>query len=144
MLVIIYLPFIIVFASWILYLQQLTEDGKLPEKEQHSHHAIHTTMLPNYIPLRVAEKILFVGESVQMFENKKQNTSKYIGKYFVFDTQCMKGLECLNYVQKALILGGGKILHQFFRCIKTILIACTTNGTNAMHLNACISCGVYK
>ncbi|XP_072031509.1 gamma-tubulin complex component 4-like [Amphiura filiformis] len=57
---------------------QLTEDGKLPEKEHHSHYAIRTAMLPNYMPLRIAEKIVFVGESVQMFENKKQNTSKYI------------------------------------------------------------------
>uniref|UniRef100_W5LFC0 Gamma-tubulin complex component n=1 Tax=Astyanax mexicanus TaxID=7994 RepID=W5LFC0_ASTMX len=33
-------------------------------------------MLPSYIPVRVAEKILFVGESVQMFENHNQSPSR--------------------------------------------------------------------
>lgn len=35
--------------------------------------SLRTEMLPSYIPVRVAEKILFVGESVQMFENHTQN-----------------------------------------------------------------------
>lgn len=33
-------------------------------------------MLPSYIPVRVAEKILFVGESVQMFENQNVNLTR--------------------------------------------------------------------
>ncbi|XP_071965450.1 gamma-tubulin complex component 4-like isoform X2 [Antedon mediterranea] len=42
--------------------------------------AINLSMLPSYIPARVADKILFVGEAVQMFENKKKKTaSKYRG-----------------------------------------------------------------
>ncbi|XP_069758610.1 gamma-tubulin complex component 4 isoform X3 [Narcine bancroftii] len=32
--------------------------------------SLRAEMLPSYIPVRVAEKILFVGESVQMFENQ--------------------------------------------------------------------------
>ena len=28
-------------------------------------------MLPSYLPTRVAEKILFVGESIQIFESEK-------------------------------------------------------------------------
>lgn len=32
--------------------------------------SLRVEMLPSYIPVRVAEKILFVGESVQMFENQ--------------------------------------------------------------------------
>ena len=35
--------------------------------------SLRIEMLPSYIPIRVAEKILFVGESVQMFENHNQN-----------------------------------------------------------------------
>lgn len=33
-------------------------------------------MLPSYIPARVAEKILFVGESVQMFESQNVALTK--------------------------------------------------------------------
>ncbi|CAL1542133.1 unnamed protein product [Lymnaea stagnalis] len=35
------------------------------------HYSISADLLPSYIPLRVANKILFVGESVQMFERDK-------------------------------------------------------------------------
>lgn len=38
--------------------------------------SLRAEMLPSYIPARVAEKILFVGESVQMFENQNQNPSR--------------------------------------------------------------------
>uniref|UniRef100_A0A8C8DFY1 Gamma-tubulin complex component n=1 Tax=Oryzias sinensis TaxID=183150 RepID=A0A8C8DFY1_9TELE len=38
--------------------------------------SLRTEMLPSYIPIRVAEKILFVGESVQMFENHTQGPSR--------------------------------------------------------------------
>ncbi len=37
--------------------------------------SLRVEMLPSYIPVRVAEKILFVGESVQMFENHNQSPS---------------------------------------------------------------------
>lgn len=33
-------------------------------------------LLPSFIPLRAAEKILFVGESVQMFESQKDSLKK--------------------------------------------------------------------
>lgn len=38
--------------------------------------SLRTEMLPSYIPIRVAEKILFVGESVQMFENHNHSPSR--------------------------------------------------------------------
>lgn len=38
--------------------------------------SLRTEMLPSYIPIRVAEKILFVGESVQMFENHTHGPSR--------------------------------------------------------------------
>lgn len=55
-------------------IMQLSEDGGSSETE-HSHFAINPAMLPSYIPARAAEKVLFVGESVQMFESKKQSTA---------------------------------------------------------------------
>ena len=43
-------------------------------------------IIPSYIPVRVAERILFVGESVQMFEKDvKENKYKPKGKIFVFN-----------------------------------------------------------
>lgn len=38
--------------------------------------SLRVEMLPSYIPVRVAEKILFVGESVQMFENQNINLTR--------------------------------------------------------------------
>lgn len=38
--------------------------------------SLRIEMLPSYIPVRVAEKILFVGESVQMFECQNVSLSK--------------------------------------------------------------------
>lgn len=38
--------------------------------------SLRVEMLPSYIPVRVAEKILFVGESVQMFENHNHSPSR--------------------------------------------------------------------
>ncbi|NXX14597.1 GCP4 protein, partial [Podargus strigoides] len=38
--------------------------------------SLRVEMLPSYIPVRVAEKILFVGESVQMFENQNVNLTR--------------------------------------------------------------------
>ena len=34
--------------------------------------SLRLEMLPSYIPVRLAENILFVGESVQMFQNHRQ------------------------------------------------------------------------
>ncbi|XP_061164050.1 gamma-tubulin complex component 4-like isoform X1 [Saccostrea echinata] len=41
--------------------------------------ALRAELLPCYIPVRVANKILFVGESVQMFENEKKPNSQKKG-----------------------------------------------------------------
>lgn len=38
--------------------------------------SLRVEVLPSYIPVRVAEKILFVGESVQMFENQNVNLTR--------------------------------------------------------------------
>ena len=38
--------------------------------------SLRVEILPSYIPVRVAEKILFVGESVQMFENQNVNLTR--------------------------------------------------------------------
>lgn len=55
-------------------LRLIEEENMLaPSLQQFS---LRTEMLPSYIPIRVAEKILFVGESVQMFENHNHNPSR--------------------------------------------------------------------
>ncbi|MGH0161965.1 UNVERIFIED_CONTAM: hypothetical protein FKN15_041790 [Acipenser sinensis] len=55
-------------------LRLIEEENMLaPSLQQFS---LRAEMLPSYIPTRVAEKILFVGESVQMFENQNQNPSR--------------------------------------------------------------------
>lgn len=38
----------------------------------HQTFSIQADLLPVYIPIRVANKILFVGESIQMFETDKK------------------------------------------------------------------------
>uniref|UniRef100_A0AAX7VRG4 Gamma-tubulin complex component n=1 Tax=Astatotilapia calliptera TaxID=8154 RepID=A0AAX7VRG4_ASTCA len=54
-------------------LRLIEEENMLaPSLQQFS---LRTEMLPSYIPIRVAEKILFVGESVQMFENHNHSPS---------------------------------------------------------------------
>ncbi|XP_077173905.1 gamma-tubulin complex component 4 isoform X2 [Paroedura picta] len=49
------------------------ENMLAPSPKQFS---LRIEMLPSYIPVRVAEKILFVGESVQMFESQNMNLTK--------------------------------------------------------------------
>ncbi|KAF2982513.1 hypothetical protein EK904_014269, partial [Melospiza melodia maxima] len=55
-------------------LRLIEEENMLaPSLKQFS---LRVEMLPSYIPVRVAEKILFVGESVQMFENQNVNLTR--------------------------------------------------------------------
>ncbi|CAN9507315.1 unnamed protein product [Ophioblennius macclurei] len=55
-------------------LRLMEEENMLaPSLQQFS---LRVEMLPSYIPVRVAEKILFVGESVQMFENHNYTPSR--------------------------------------------------------------------
>ncbi|KAH0620165.1 hypothetical protein JD844_014798 [Phrynosoma platyrhinos] len=49
------------------------ENMLAPSPKQFS---LRIEMLPSYIPVRVAEKILFVGESVQMFESQNMSLTK--------------------------------------------------------------------
>lgn len=64
-----------VYGNGLLPFQRLTEEENMlaPSLQQFS---LRTEMLPSYIPIRVAEKILFVGESVQMFENHNHSPSR--------------------------------------------------------------------
>eukprot|EP00058_Branchiostoma_floridae_P020804 XP_002606294.1 hypothetical protein BRAFLDRAFT_67534 [Branchiostoma floridae] len=45
--------------------------GEEEERKTYVQFALRPEMLPSYIPVRLAEKILFVGESIQMFEHDK-------------------------------------------------------------------------
>ncbi|XP_061621034.1 gamma-tubulin complex component 4 isoform X3 [Phyllopteryx taeniolatus] len=57
-------------------LRLVEEENMLaPSLQQFS---LRAEMLPSYIPIRVAEKILFVGESVQMFENHNHSPSRAV------------------------------------------------------------------
>ncbi|CAL8404727.1 unnamed protein product [Boreogadus saida] len=58
-------------------LRLIEEENMLaPSLQQFS---LRVEMLPSYIPVRVAEKILFVGESVQMFENHNHSPASRAG-----------------------------------------------------------------
>ncbi|KAG1650606.1 Gamma-tubulin complex component 4 [Nymphon striatum] len=48
---------------------------------------ILANLLPSYIPLRVANRILFIGESVQLFSNKKDSNSLVPSESSIFDDQ---------------------------------------------------------
>ncbi|KAK2103623.1 Gamma-tubulin complex component 4 [Saguinus oedipus] len=56
------------------FIRLIEEENMLaPSLKQFS---LRVEILPSYIPVRVAEKILFVGESVQMFENQNVNLTR--------------------------------------------------------------------
>ncbi|CAB4044090.1 Gamma-tubulin complex component 4, partial [Paramuricea clavata] len=67
--------------------QSETEDGKNEEKQvqqekkpasqktAESHFSLNAEMLPSYISTSVAEKILFVGESVKMLESSMSKSA---------------------------------------------------------------------
>uniref|UniRef100_A0A4W5PNX0 Gamma-tubulin complex component n=1 Tax=Hucho hucho TaxID=62062 RepID=A0A4W5PNX0_9TELE len=66
-------------------LRLIEEENMLaPSLQQFS---LRAEMLPSYVPIRVAEKILFVGESVQMFENHNHSPSR-AGENLIFDGSC--------------------------------------------------------
>ena len=52
---------------------------------------VQADLLPSYIPIRVASKILFVGESVLMFETNQQNAKQESG---TSDGVLIHGLNC--------------------------------------------------
>lgn len=58
-------------------------------------------LLPSFIPIRAAEKILFVGESVQMFENQKDSGPKQINRgmlklLFIYSSQIFVAVDMTN------------------------------------------------
>jgi len=64
---------------------------------------LNAEMLPSYIPPRVAQKILFVGESVAMFErNRKSSSSIYTGGQQ--QNGSILGERCDEYAQELLAL----------------------------------------
>ena len=67
--------FLVSFVTLYLLTQRLIEEENMlaPSLKQFS---LRVEILPSYIPVRVAEKILFVGESVQMFENQNVNLTR--------------------------------------------------------------------
>lgn len=71
--------------------QRLIEEENMlaPSLKQFS---LRVEILPSYIPVRVAEKILFVGESVQMFENQNVNLTRKGSSFLAQHTPSSKVL----------------------------------------------------
>ena len=71
--------------------QRLIEEENMlaPSLKQFS---LRVEILPSYIPVRVAEKILFVGESVQMFENQNLNLTRKGRNILARGTPILKGI----------------------------------------------------
>jgi len=68
------------YSSDIYILQQLSEAPSSSSSKAYKSFAVRVELLPSFIPIRAAEKILFVGESVQMFENQKDSGPKQINR----------------------------------------------------------------
>ncbi|XP_030433265.1 gamma-tubulin complex component 4 isoform X3 [Gopherus evgoodei] len=73
--------FQLLFPSVMVVVEQIKTQKRLIEEENMlapslKQFSLRVEMLPSYIPVRVAEKILFVGESVQMFENQNVNLTR--------------------------------------------------------------------
>ncbi|EDO37244.1 predicted protein [Nematostella vectensis] len=72
--------------------RQLAEIMESEEKQPiaiQQHYKINADMLPSYIPTRVAEKILFVGDSVKMFEEAKNGKNVNITESIIHDNEEM-------------------------------------------------------
>ena len=71
--------------------QRLIEEENMlaPSLKQFS---LRVEILPSYIPVRVAEKILFVGESVQMFENQNVNLTRKGRNVLAWGNPILKGI----------------------------------------------------
>lgn len=73
--------FLFSFCFYIISDVDYSPDQRLIEEENMlapslKQFSLRVEILPSYIPVRVAEKILFVGESVQMFENQNVNLTR--------------------------------------------------------------------
>ncbi|ETE71202.1 Gamma-tubulin complex component 4, partial [Ophiophagus hannah] len=73
--------FQLLFPSLMTVVEQIKIQKRLIEEENMlapspKQFSLRMEMLPSYIPARVAEKILFVGESVQMFESQNVTLTK--------------------------------------------------------------------
>ena len=50
---------------------------------------IEANLLPDYIPVRVAQKILFIGESIRMFNSSEPGLMPHSGKSVYSGTSCI-------------------------------------------------------
>ena len=57
-----------------IYFQHLA--GHSSDLSKQERFTLRSEMLPSYLPSRVAEKILFVGESVQIFESERSKSQQ--------------------------------------------------------------------
>ncbi|XP_073907091.1 gamma-tubulin complex component 4-like [Castor canadensis] len=68
-------PFALLSTNEILIINVVLQ-FTLEEESAFLQFSLRVEILPSYIPVRVAEKILFVGESIQMFENQNVNLTR--------------------------------------------------------------------
>ncbi|KAH3830261.1 hypothetical protein DPMN_103502 [Dreissena polymorpha] len=67
---------------------------------------VQADLLPSYVPLRVANKILFVGESIQMFQEKGKSLSE--GKGNILKGEQEKFAKALHILAEEMPLNGMK------------------------------------
>ena len=65
----------IFYCGYFSFTQKISED--VGSGSRQAKFCLRAELIPSYIPVRVAERILFVGESVQMFESEKQGTKHH-------------------------------------------------------------------
>jgi len=64
------------------------EEAISDKKSTHNlHYQVNSEKLPYYIPLRIAEKILFIGESVRMFEIQTKNEHSKLARSILRDKE---------------------------------------------------------
>uniref|UniRef100_A0A665VWU3 Gamma-tubulin complex component n=1 Tax=Echeneis naucrates TaxID=173247 RepID=A0A665VWU3_ECHNA len=117
-------------------LRLIEEENMLaPSLQQFS---LRTEMLPSYIPIRVAEKILFVGESVQMFENHNHSPSRagklHINTLFQQQNEKIDFFVFLQIIKDFYLLGRGELYQVFIdlaqHMLKTPPTAVTEHDVN--------------
>ena len=71
---IVVLNFLWLLITSIFIYQQLA--GYTNDKVTQTRFSLRSEMLPSYLPTRIAEKILFVGESIQIFESASDSRQR--------------------------------------------------------------------
>lgn len=75
----IYVIFIFSCVITVFVMKQKLSFEPTSRPPEASHFVLRSDLLPSYIPVRVANKILFVGESIQMFQLKRDGHQKTEG-----------------------------------------------------------------